>query len=363
MENILQTGPSATRVQGLEEIAVVIRQVSVADPGCGPAHDVKIFMRYLALNGISNRLHILCLSWAQLQLQSHLQAIPVCIISCRQNDTTEDVVMHVMQPTVSSTRMVVGDIISGNNGWFIEEVRRAVEDAGHAAQAVRAQRELLQENRDLIRSQEEALHESIIIRVKKSAYAHRSYSSGGLEPSPILLCVARGGNFATYSITFQQEAEFRRFFTSFFSCLLWCHGSKKVMSTPTKDKKRCHITSGQTPNDKKKNRPQTRHASSRKTLDYESVERTNKSPSPCIRTVLQRTIADAEGDEDEGSARNPLRLHRLMRNQRENVAHFVPARGFLPARNERTVRQQHHRPRAGVPPPSGFLFPIEEENE
>ncbi len=72
---------------------------------------------------------------------------------------------------------------------------------------------------------------------------------------------------------------------------------------------------------------------------------------------------DAEGDEDEGSARNPLRLHRLMRNQRENVAHFVPARGFLPARNERTVRQQHHRPRAGVPPPSGFLFPIEEENE
>ncbi len=33
MENILQTGPSATRVQGLEEIAVVIRQVSVAGNG------------------------------------------------------------------------------------------------------------------------------------------------------------------------------------------------------------------------------------------------------------------------------------------------------------------------------------------
>ncbi len=39
------------------------------DPGCGPAHDVKIFMRYLALNRISNRLRILCLSWAQVRHQ------------------------------------------------------------------------------------------------------------------------------------------------------------------------------------------------------------------------------------------------------------------------------------------------------
>lgn len=70
-----------------------------------------------------------------------------------------------------------------------------------------------------------------------------------------------------------------------------------------------------------------------------------------------------EGTEEDGPATNPLRLHRLMRNQRESVAHFVSGRAFLPARNERTVRQQHHRPWSGVPPPSGFLFPIEEENE
>jgi len=49
--------------------------------------------------------------------------------------------------------------------------------------------------------------------------------------------------------------------------------------------------------------------------------------------------------------------------QRESVAHFVSGRAFLPARNDRTVRQQHHRPRSGVSPPSGFLFSIEEENE
>lgn len=65
---------------------------------------------------------------------------------------------------------------------------------------------------------------------------------------------------------------------------------------------------------------------------------------------------DNEPDDDDGSRRNPLRLRRLIRNQRESVAHFVPGRAFLPARNARTVRQQHHRLRAGVPPPSGFYF-------
>ena len=70
-----------------------------------------------------------------------------------------------------------------------------------------------------------------------------------------------------------------------------------------------------------------------------------------------------EGVEEDGPATNPLRLHRLMRNQRERVAHFVSGRAFLPARNERTVRQQHHCPRVSDPPPSGFLFSVEEENE
>ena len=70
-----------------------------------------------------------------------------------------------------------------------------------------------------------------------------------------------------------------------------------------------------------------------------------------------------EGSEEDGPATNPLRLHRLMRNQRESEAYFVSGRAFLPARNDRTVRQQHHRPRSGVPSPSGFLFSIEEENE
>lgn len=66
-----------------------------------------------------------------------------------------------------------------------------------------------------------------------------------------------------------------------------------VMATPRKDNKRCHLTTGQTPNEKKRNRPRghiQEHISSRKSLDYDSVEQTNKSPSPCIRGVLQRSI-------------------------------------------------------------------------
>jgi len=45
-----------------------------------------------------------------------------------------------------------------------------------------------------------------------------------------------------------------------------------------------------------------------------------------------------EGSEEDGPTTNPLRLHRLTRNQRESVAHFVSGRAFVPARNERAVR-------------------------
>lgn len=65
---------------------------------------------------------------------------------------------------------------------------------------------------------------------------------------------------------------------------------------------------------------------------------------------------DDDNSNDDQPRRNPLRLHRLMRNQRESVAHFVPSRGFLPARNQRSTRQEHHRPRAGIPPPRDFCF-------
>lgn len=53
------------------------------------------------------------------------------------------------------------------------------------------------------------------------------------------------------------------------------------MASPRKENKRCHLTTGQTPNDseKKRNRPGGQiqgHIGSRKSLDYDSVEQNNK---------------------------------------------------------------------------------------
>ena len=82
-----------------------------------------------------------------------------------------------------------------------------------------------------------------------------------------------------------------------------------VMATPRKENKRCHLTTGQTPNEKKRNRPGGHiqgHTGSRKSLAYDSVEQNNKvrflyillSTSSyflcwCIRGVLQRSLVGA----------------------------------------------------------------------
>ena len=52
-----------------------------------------------------------------------------------------------------------------------------------------------------------------------------------------------------------------------------------VMATPRKENKRYHLATGQTPNEKKRNRPRghnQEHTILRKSLDYDSVEQTNK---------------------------------------------------------------------------------------
>ena len=68
-----------------------------------------------------------------------------------------------------------------------------------------------------------------------------------------------------------------------------------VMATARKENKRCHLTTGQTPNEKKKNRPGGQiqgYSSLRKCLDYDSVEQNNKVSflyvflSTCLYFVL-----------------------------------------------------------------------------
>lgn len=53
-----------------------------------------------------------------------------------------------------------------------------------------------------------------------------------------------------------------------------------VMATPRKENKRCHLTTGQTPKEKKRNQPGGQiqgHIGSRKSLDYDSVEQLGNS--------------------------------------------------------------------------------------
>ena len=62
-----------------------------------------------------------------------------------------------------------------------------------------------------------------------------------------------------------------------------------VMATPTKESKRCHVTSGQTPSDKKRNRPERHGSSSRKSLNYlDSASQDDKENSKV--TTLNHTL-------------------------------------------------------------------------
>lgn len=57
---------------------------------------------------------------------------------------------------------------------------------------------------------------------------------------------------------------------------------------------------------------------------------------------------DCEDDDDP--TKNPYRLHRLVRNTREDSSIFAAGRSFLPARNRTSTRQRFHRFDVGLPP-------------
>lgn len=47
---------------------------------------------------------------------------------------------------------------------------------------------------------------------------------------------------------------------------------------------------------------------------------------------------------------NPLRLHHLVVNRREDGAIFAAGRAFMPARHRPRVRERLYRPDVGLPP-------------
>lgn len=73
----------------------------------------------------------------------------------KQFNKKSDVQFHVLHPTLSATRMVVGNILTGNENDFLRQLNQAIEEACQAADAVKEHREMLQQDRELRKQQEE----------------------------------------------------------------------------------------------------------------------------------------------------------------------------------------------------------------
>lgn len=65
----------------------------------------------------------------------------------------------------------------------------------------------------------------------------------------------------------------------------------------------------------------------------------NKRFSVDTLTSFDKAPVDpADHDPDEDPSKNPYRLHRLVRNARENSSIFAAGRSFLPAKNRTSTR-------------------------
>ncbi|KAJ7394666.1 hypothetical protein OS493_000487 [Desmophyllum pertusum] len=181
---------------------------AATDTGSGPAYDIGLLDNLLISRRIPQRLQILCLTAMEMRLQSSMDCSPVVIIRFRLNDNaaellralmmsddiatlrschihvalmgskfdeevcgiqsqadSSDLEIRILQPTMSSETLIVGGIVKGQDIQFLKNVWQAVAEACQAGQAVQAQRDLLQRNRDLRREQERQLRESVSIHV------------------------------------------------------------------------------------------------------------------------------------------------------------------------------------------------------
>lgn len=166
----------------------------------GPAYDIQILRRLMTANKVPQLLPFLCLDATEMRMQSHADCSPVMLIrfhptqetasilrsliaalpllpqllKCnihvavmgsefdqmafgkqKQLNKKSDVQFHVLHPTLSSTRMVVGNILTGNENDFLRQLNQAIEEACQAADTVKEHREMLQQDRELRKQQEE----------------------------------------------------------------------------------------------------------------------------------------------------------------------------------------------------------------
>ena len=69
-----------------------------------------------------------------------------------------------------------------------------------------------------------------------------------------------------------------------------------------------------------------------------------------LPTFDEASVDPADHDHDEDPSKNPYRLHRLVRNTREDSSILAAGRSCLPARNRTSTRQRFHCFDVGLPP-------------
>lgn len=161
------------------------------DTTCGPQYDVRLWQSFLKEKQVPQRLMVLCVNANEVQLQSYTHLAPACVIRYRLTDGAvqlirnitmsdtcvntlnkchiyvarvgsrfddelcgnkkgktkmEHIELRVLQPTMSPSKMVVGDVLTGREINF-ERIQRAVDDALDAVWALRTQRNLLNQAR------------------------------------------------------------------------------------------------------------------------------------------------------------------------------------------------------------------------
>ncbi|KAK2549214.1 hypothetical protein P5673_030441 [Acropora cervicornis] len=128
------------------------------DQGSGALYDTKVVQRLFTANRIPQRIPTLCLTPLEMQLQSYMDMVPVCIVRYRLTDKSIDCLrglmmsnamvqaltncqvhfalmgsdfdreacgkqhrrvddidleIHVLQPTMSSNKVILGDVVTG----------------------------------------------------------------------------------------------------------------------------------------------------------------------------------------------------------------------------------------------------------
>ncbi|XP_078355631.1 uncharacterized protein LOC144640332 isoform X2 [Oculina patagonica] len=172
----------------------------------GPSHDLQLFRLFLKENNVPQQLALLCLNAKEMRLQSHLDCTPLVVIRYQLSHQMLTIIRSIMQserclqkltktyvhvalmgssfdteacsklffntnnagdnshfevgifqPTMSTQRMVVGNILTGNERDFSYDLEEAVDQACQAGNALNTQRCLLEENRQLKKRQEAEL--------------------------------------------------------------------------------------------------------------------------------------------------------------------------------------------------------------